>query len=483
LHHCVNFHVRKWSSYNVQPGQFIALVISPGIEFTIALLTSLRLGLVICFLPKGSPFLGNNQIAKLLSEVKPSLIVTEKGCGFNVKEATDLWVDPKGMDEEDHPPLSYRYNASTVLQITLALYRQEPRVLVPLDAHTMYLHALRDALISLNLKEHSSWSSPLSCPIREEPCSSITTFLAGAKRVFVSDEVLKDNPPILKDEKINIIALSEALQQLWTRVPGAPTRALKVCYKNPLDGSYQAWKTFVQSNKLEKVPSFQALTDNSKGGIELFSRPQPDSFEFFLKPNLGVSWSLDEADGSGTPSKNSYGVFTSHLSCLENSQQKNSLTLSYVNQSLILAGAVNSSKGGVTFPTNELEKTVNGLFFVEVCMLHSIPKAGQLANNNFILLVFVNPTMKSISTEDKKSWDLEIRKQIIDHLGSGFLPDQVEYYPLLPKMRPLGVDRNWCIQHYHEGLFTQKMQLSQYQILHHLKKLSIGSKKISEAIA
>src|SRR6478752_545508 len=35
LHHCVNFHVRKWSSYNVQPGQFIALVISPGIEFTI----------------------------------------------------------------------------------------------------------------------------------------------------------------------------------------------------------------------------------------------------------------------------------------------------------------------------------------------------------------------------------------------------------------------------------------------------------------
>lgn len=469
LHHCVNFHVEKWSYYSPQPGQLIAIVAAPGIHFLISLLTALRFGLKICYLPTNSQFLGKGQIKKSLSEIKPQLIAAEES-SYATEGIPLLTVNEKAVDEENHAPQSFAYPATSDMQISLSLQHQEALAFVSLDAHTIYLHALRDAFFTLNLIHHPYWASPLSCPIRTEPCSTLMSLLCGTTRIYVPDEAIRKDPLILQDERVNLIGISNSLQQLWSQVPAVPTRYLKCYYKNLIDLSYQSGKTFGQLNQLEKIPTFYLLMDNSKGGVSLFSKPTLETFNYFLKPTLGTSWSLSNINGSEENTLTGFGIFNTHLFSNEKNPNKSNFTATQVEKNLMMTGFIEPSREGVTFPTFELEEIVNTLPFVEVCMVHPIQKAGTIFSNYFVLLVFVNPMTQVISEEDKKRWTTEIYQQISDNLGSGFLPDQIEYFPLLPKMHILGIDRAWCANQYNSGLLLQKKDISYYQILSVLKK-------------
>jgi hypothetical protein len=352
--------------------------------------------------------------------------------------------------------------------MTLSLHEQETFELVILDAHTIYLHALRDALFTLNLLQHAHWATPLSCPIRTEPFSILMSLLSGITRVYVPDEVIKKDPHVLEDERINLLGISSELQQLWTHIPAVPTRNLKCCYRNPFDMNFHSWKTFVQLNKLEKVPSFQILMDNSIGGISLFSKPTLEIYNYYLKPTLGTSWTLNHINGSGETSLNGFGIFTTHL---PSGPHESNFMTTQVERNLMLTGVMEPGREGITFPIIELETVVNDLPFVEACMIYPTQKTGIMFSNHFVLLVFVSPMKQAISEKDTHEWSNEIHQQIINNIGSGFLPDQIEYFPLLPKTNILGIDRAWCVSQYNSGLLARKKDLSQYQILTILKKL------------
>ena len=471
LHHCVNFHVDKWSYHTPQQGQVIAIVAAPGIHFVISLLTALRFGLKICYLPTNSPFLGKGQIIKFLSVIKPHLIATED-ISFSIEGVPLLSVNENGVDEENHAPQSYAYPATSHLQFSLSLQHQEALAFVTLGAHTTYLHSLQDALLTLNLIQHSYWASPLSCPIRTEPCSTFMSLLCGVTRVHVPDEAIRKNPSILQNGRVNLIGITSSLQQLWNQVSGVPTRYLKSFYKSPLDTNHHSWKTFVQLNRMEKIPIFDLIMDNSSGGVPLFSRPTLETFNFFLKPTLGTSWSLNNLNDSGVKSLNGFGIFNTHLPSSERNLEKGNFTAIQVENNLMLTGFVKPCREGVTFPIIELEQVVNNLSFVEVCIIHPIQKTGAMFSNYFVLLVFVNPMKSEISNEDKDHWSAEISQNIVASLGSGFLPDHIEYFPLLPKTNAFGIDRAWCANQYDSGLLIQKKSISKYQILSVLKKLA-----------
>lgn len=462
LHTCVNYHVRKWSQHNPQTGQLIVIALPPGIEFLIALLTALRFGLTICFLPSGS-FLGKNHLTRILSSIKPQLIATLDP----IREIPNVLIDPKGVDEENHLPHSSSYKASKQVQISLALHRQEPLAFVPLDAHTMYLHALRDSLLGLNLHEHTSWAAPLACPIRTEPCSTLATLLAGARKVHVSDEAIKNNPRILEDERIHLLGLSSELLNLWSRTPAAPARSLKGIYRDAMDVRIQALKSFMQLNRLEKVPRFELLMDNSAGGALFITRPHHEFFNAYLRPNPGTPWWFDDFSGNGQKSTMSFGLFATSLSCKENNQKPGNLVCSMAEKSCVLAGSKAPCRHGATFPMKELEEIVKSLPFVESCVLLPLDKEyGFMASKFFTLLIFFNPLKKDITDKEKLDWNREITHRISDNLGTAYLPDQIEYFPLIPKITSKGLDRMWCASQYQSGLLAKKAQTPVYQLLH-----------------
>lgn len=472
IHHCVNYHVDKWLKHHPEPGQVIAIVGPPDLHFYIALLTAFRFGLKICYLPTNSPFLGRGQIVKFLAEVKPQLLAAQDPF-FSMEGVPSVAFNEKGSDDENHSPQSFAYPAAEQVLISVALQQQEELNLVHINSQTTYLHALRDALFTLNLFQHPYWAAPLSCPIRTEPCSTIMTLLCGVSRVYVSDDAVKNNPLILEDARINLLGLSAELQQLWNQGSGLPARSLKCCYRSPLDTAYQSWKSFIQLYRLEKTPTFEIIMDNSAGGAVFFSRPSLEPYNFHYKPTLGTSWHLSDFNRSGQETLTGFGIF-------ESVQQsgKGNFTATQVENNLMLTGIVEPSRLGVTFPIDQLEAAVSTLSFVEGCMLHHLLKAGLMFSRYFVLLVFVDPLQAAISKSDIEHWTTEITKKITAELGSGYIPDKIEYFSLMPRKNILGIDRNWCANQFEAGLLVQKRAFPQYQMLGALKKLAQELAKI-----
>lgn len=465
IHHCVNYNVEEWEHDQLKPGELIAIVGAPNIHFILALFTALRFGLKICYLPTNSPFLGKGQIIKFLSEIKPKFIAAEDP-SFVMDGIQPLVINEKGSDEENHTPHSFSYPAGSECQMSLSLEQQQEQMLIPLDTHRTYLHALREALFTLNLVQYPYWAAPLACPIRTEPCSTFASFLSGSTKVYVSDEAIKRNPLVIEDERINILGISHDLEQLWRQGTGVPTRYLKYCYKNPVETPNQAWKSFVQLNQLEKVPKFDLFMDNALGGTILCSRPSLETFNVYLKPALGTPWYLSDYNGSGQEALTGYGVFQ-----LEEQPPLGNFTATQVENQLMLTGTICPTRAGVTFPTVQVEEAVAELSFVEDCMLHPFSKPGTALSHSFVLFVFVNPLNEELSESDKEQWTQEIRSQISSCMGTGYVPDRIEYFAFLPKRNILGIDRKWCANQYNSGLLVQKKEFSQYKILGALKKL------------
>jgi hypothetical protein len=470
LHHCVNFHIDRWSSHNIQPKQVIAIVGTPNISLVIALLTAMRFGLTICYFPTNSPYLGKGQILKFLSEIHPQFIATDDPT-FSIDGIPLLSINKKGFDEENHTPFSYAYPETCPLYLALSLQGQDSFEFNILDAESIYLQSLREGLLTFNLPQHYCWSMPLACPIRTEPFSTIMSLLCGVTRVIVSDDDIRKNPQIMQDEKIYLLGISTALQRLWSENPGLPTRSLKCCFKSPIDSHHQGWRTFAHFNKLEKIPAMDVLLDNSRGGVSLFSKPSLEP-NIFLKPTLGTTWSLAHLNGSQENNLSGFGIFNTHLSSDQKDQNPANYTATHIENNLMLTGCIHPCREGVTYPIEEVEECISTLSFVEACMVHPIVKTGSTFNYTFVFLVFTNPMKPEFTKEDELVWTQEIRSKISFEIGQGFLPDKIDYFPLMPKMNLLGIDRNWCTHQYTSGLLLKKKHSPQYHTLGTLKKLT-----------
>lgn len=470
IHHCVNFHVEKWSYHSPQPGQLMAIVAAPGIHFLISMLTALRLGMKVCYLPTNTPFLGKQQLTKVLEQLQPALIAAEDS-SYSFEGVPTITVNPKAIDEENHTPHSFAYPADTEMLVTLSLQEQEPFSLTSLDAHTTYLHFLRDGLFTFNLPLHPFWMEPLACPLKTEPFHTLTSLLFGINRLHVSDETIQKDPAVIQDTRVSLLGISSELQQLWTKVPAAPNRYLKSYYKSPFDLNFQSWKNFIQLNKLEKIPSFQVVMEGATGTCSLFSKPSLEIYQTYLKPTLGTSWRLNQPNGSNEVASNGFGIFTTHLFSNKKIRRSSNFTASFIENQLMITGFVQPSRHNITVPVSEIEENVRQLPFVEECCIYPMLKTGDAFTRHFVLLMFVSPMQQEISERDTRPWTAEIYQKLKDKVGSGYLPDQIEYFPLLPKMGLLGIDRAWCVQQYDSGLLTHKKSIPFYQTLTVLKKL------------
>lgn len=460
IHYSVNFHLKKWLGHKLKPGQTVALVMDPGPEFVIALLTVLRLGLTFIFLPPS--LLAKNWIQRTISELRPQLVLDSSQ------------IDLKGQDEENLAPLSYGYKTNSLVQLPLALSRKEPLTFVPLDAQTLYLHCLREALVTLNLNENSVWAAPLSCPLQVEPCSTLMTLLAGAKRVHVSDEQLKKEPALLNEQKIQLLSISKELNLLWSRFPAAPNRSLKVTCRSALDEFGIRWNDFYKLNGLEKAAHFKLLMDSSFGGALFHTRPSHETENRKLKPSLGTPWHLQDEEGLKTNS--SYGTFVPQLAGQKTGKSLPNLDLLLFPLGTSMGARLELNKlckEGQTFPIQAVEKIVNSLSFVEFSGVINAKKVAE----TLVLLVFVDPLESEIS-EKEKDWREKIRQVIQENLSPAFLPDQIEFYPLIPQMNffedeTIEIDHAWCEEQYGDGLLENKSKKPIFQILHQLKKAAV----------
>ncbi|MGH2612271.1 MAG: hypothetical protein ACRDFB_04400, partial [Rhabdochlamydiaceae bacterium] len=339
-------------------------------------------------------------------------------------------------------------------------------------AQTCYLHALRDGLVTMNLKPGTCWSAPLASPLQTEPCTTLSSLFSGATCVHVADQTFQKDPFLLKEEKIHLLGISSNLQKLLSKEPALPSKSLKGFFiPHPIIQSLQ-WKSFIQLQGLEKIPSFQALVDNSLGGITLFSKPALD-FSLYLKPSFAATWSLKDLNNSGDDSLTGFGRFHPSVSTKENNKHDYNLLVSHIEKNCLISSTLQPCREGITVPIKNIEKSISQLPFVEACMLHHPSKMGSILSNSLILLVFVNPLKNDLVNKMQPTWIQEINQQISSSIGSHYLPDRIEFYCLTPKKIDSSIDRDWCAQQYDRGFFSMKRKAQLYLFISILRKLAM----------
>ncbi|MBS0647900.1 MAG: hypothetical protein JSS10_01590 [Verrucomicrobia bacterium] len=460
IHGFVNAQAPLWK---LKAGQSVALVLPPGLPFLVGLLTALRLGLVISILPFNDRFFPPSQLQPALEQLKPALVVTTPEVELDFKGQI-LSLDLSLQKQSSTPPPTHAYLPNEIVLQHFNPFAEEK--MSPLEAMRCYLIPLRDALIALQLTTSTTWARPLSSLFREEPCCTLMALLAGSTLVHVADNVLLSQPDILKDEPIDILGICPLLQNLWMKHPSLPVSKLKLWYRNPLCGTDQNWKAFHQLNKLQKIPCCQLLIDKERGGITLFSQPKPLQVSF-LHPSLGMSWSLLKINRSGDKALGGFGLF--HIE--PDSGQPDPFIISQVGDEWTLSATTVPLREGYPFPLKIIEEKVKALPFALTCMVVTEPHPHHYHNRQFVLLVFVSPKERLSLAQKQEDWNQKILHLIQTEVGTAFVPEQIQFYSLYPKMKNQQIDRNSVEMQAQNGSLFLKQNRSVYHTLNLLRQL------------
>ncbi|HNA61571.1 MAG TPA: hypothetical protein PKW79_00640 [Rhabdochlamydiaceae bacterium] len=477
VHRAVNFQVTSWSKNGVKPGQLIVILLPIGVPFFISLLAALRLGVFFCYLAPGTPYLSEAYLSSMIHALKPSWIITQKkSLNPSLDNYPKVLIESLQEEDQSHSPASYAYPAHQTIQYSLALHRQIPHCVVPLDAHTTYLHALRDGLLTLNLQSETLWASTLTCPLRTQPCHTLMAFLSGAAIFHIDEKALKESPSLLKNEKLHLLSLPSTLQRYLLSHPILMEKQLKAYTKSTTTSRTSPWKTFIKVNKLEETPGVDLLIDNSYGGSLFFSKPALDGQPHFLLPSPGFSWSLKDPQTHEISVLNSFGYLNPDLPPKENSQVATNFMIAQIDNHSFISSTLKPCIDGITLPIAKIEEVVSSLPFVENNLLYSAPKIGEIVSYQTTLIVFTNPLKNNVPAKIKEEWKHTINQQIIEKIGSAFVPDHIEFYPLSPRLKKDQLDRNWCTAQLTQGLLNKKRDSQLYQLISMLKKLSLGER-------
>jgi hypothetical protein len=448
-------------NYKLEPGKTAALILPQGLSYLIGLMTALRLGLAICILPLDDRFFSKNHLLQALQTINPDLIVTLPESRLDIP-GNILELDLSLQKQTSSPIETYAYLPGDIVQKHYNPFAKEKISLI--EAMRSYLIPLRDALLALNLKHSMAWARPLSSMSKEEPCCTLMALLAGATIVHVSDDLLLSNPAALKNEPIDVLGVSPLLQQLWIKNPGSPTK-LKLWHRDPLWGNDHNWKAFNELNHLQKVPASQLLITKERGGITLFSQPQPLEILTFMHPSLGMSWNLRKINESGDQAVGGFGLF--HI---EPKSDKDHLIIAQIGNAWTISTTTEPLIEGHSYPIQEVEEEVKTLDFVQTCMIVAERHPQHYLNKQFALLVFVSPKERHLLQQKKEERSQQIHHAIQTKVGKAFIPHQIFFYSLYPKMQNQELDRNWIEMQYQNGSLFLKQNRPVYHALNLLKQ-------------
>ena len=252
IHEYVEAQVLYWTeNYGLKPGKTVALLLPYGIHLIVALMTALRLGLIVSLMPLKDRYIGEGMLPLIADTLKPDLIIAESSEGASPRKNV-LELNLK-LENSRAPSLeSYAYPAAEIVFRHCNPHGEES--LTTIEASRSYLIPLRDARIALNLKQSSCWARPFLSIYREEPCCTLMALLAGATLVHIADEDLLANPKALENETVHVLGDLPALNAALAQKPQLPVRKNQAVASEP---------PFWQRSQLAGVLRAQPLKQNT----------------------------------------------------------------------------------------------------------------------------------------------------------------------------------------------------------------------------
>lgn len=463
IHGYVCWQQRRWQRSWVGDGAHVAIVMPLSIELVVGLLTVLRLGLSFSYLPTDSKSLSGERVKRKLEELSPTVTLSVPAASSLVESHHPLLlIEELEVAAESTLLSGASYPRHQRLQGSLNSYSRDHGAWQNLTAEETYLYALRDGLFPVGLRPGVSWCYPMGCGLKEQPSQLIASMLCGATTVVVKE--LSQHPELLQEHSIDILGISPQLRKHWSEGSQTIPRGVKFWYRHLCDRE-DSWSHFAKRHRLDHLPSSGFLVNSSDGGMVLFTIPSVGSYTLACWPAVGSGWTLKPLD-RGSAAAKSYGIFTPQHS---EKGDDGVLILSKAGEQWHLAGSEVPERYGETVPISGIEEVAEALPFVEYALL--LPLSGSEAGEayHYTMLIFVSPLRCELLKEREGVWRGELMAAIEDRQGEAFLPEEIVFYPLYPKLSSSKAERKNILFNYINKILDGKKKINIYNALHSLR--------------
>lgn len=461
---------RQWLAAGLVAGHKIALVLPCDVTFVVALLTSLRMGLVASLLPpRGATFLDNR-----LKQLAPDAVATHP----HIETLLGSWVTitvpmsgaALGSAGSGSAASDVRSHTCAPGDVVLQLFSplgNAPDRPLSLTADQCFAGVLRDAVLVLALASDDRVAIPGFEALQHQPAFLLASLFAGAAFIETDEVRLADAPPP-RALGPSVIGVTDVLREEVLQGKVSAER-WRTWFVNP--ATREDWDQWDKLSRmlvhLPRCRHMLLLSNAAFGGSILFSSRHPTRSPLAVLPAPGQAWALVDVAMPEQPAQGDFGLYAG-AAAQADPDAWGRFVLSRGRGELYFGGAVPPGFHGQTYPADEVVRLVESHPDVEAASVVLLPTQDVNATR-LTLILFAEP-----SPTDPHKFPRVVRQiesLIARELGPRCVPSQTRAFPLVPRRREDGsVDRDWCKWQFQSGALDRKSRDHIFMTLHALRR-------------
>ena len=474
LHQRCSALMAAWTREGVAAGDSIAIVLPLGVDYALAVLTALRIGLVVSVVaPIGATFVRHR-----LEVLGPDHVASaDKYRRMVGAFATKQLAGSASPHESGASAGSHSYAPDEVALRCLSPFGADDVSPYELGAGELHQSLLRDGLLVHCLDATDRLAAPGFDPMQFQPHLLLTTLMAGATYAECTVGEIESDPKVLDRLRVTVLGISRAVRELLLqRGPAAFKPTERAWFRSltevlEIDRWDELGRVLTEKNLL----GFNVMVNAASCGAHLFSPRGHKTPTLRIWPVPGQTWQLSQVAGGMLPTLTEAGVYTALQGEVADASLPR-MMVSRLGEGYVYAGAMEPGPNAQAYPADEIATLVETHPGVRHAAVVLAP--GRWINDaKVVLLVFVDGKGES-GSEDAPIQIPDLKALIAREMGDRYRMDRIEVFPLRPRHTKTGeVDRAWCRAQYLSGALTRKSRSEIFVALSQICYIFAGEEK------
>lgn len=459
-----------WKRLGCERGAPVCVVLPAGVEHAVAVLTGLRMGLVVSTLePYGPAF-----VRSRLEALSPKFTVTSERVA-NAMRLPPAQVLPvvAGAREGGAPPVaSYAPDAPVFSLLSPFDAAGEP---VELAAGAVYASLLRDGLVVLGLEASDVLAAPGFDPTQASPHLLLAALAAGACYATIEAADFEGDPKLAERARLSVLGVgSELRERILARGADWLPATGRAWFKD-LSGvlDVERWDELARALAGKKLPGFNVLVNAATGGVELFSPRATRPVCLRAWPVPGRGFQLSEVAAGDLPVLNDVGVYTVMDGEDPVELPLPRMLLAARDDGYLFVGTIDLGPASQVFPCADVARVAAQLPAVRHASVVIGP--GRLMNDaRTVLVVFTDDARGADGRIELPVKIPAIKARIAAEMGERFVPDRIAIYPLRPRLVDGVIDEAWCRSQFLSGSLDTKARSEMFVLISRIGYIIAG---------
>lgn len=436
-----------WIKAGVQPGDSLAVLLPVGLDYCVALLTGMRMGLMVTPIAP----LGATYARSRLALVAPKHVATVERLQHMLPPDSDspLPVAAKSGDTTLTASHTYAPDAP-VLRLLSPFGVGDQEAPAELAAVTLHEALLRDSQLVFALQVGDRVAAPGWDALQLQPLALLTTLIAGATWVEWTHADVAAQPQLIAQTGITLLGVDARLRELLRASGPEACKGVRAWFRSlSAVFDHDKWRTFSELLAEREIPAFSVLYNAASGGAHLFSPRTLRDHAGRIWPAPGRRFLIAQVGAGLLPSLDASGVYTP-LRDEEADPTLVRMVVAKLDQGWTLGGSIDQGPEGRKLPVDEIAACAQQHPNVGAASVVVLPGRWPNAAHVLLLLFVREPA------DATPELTAEVKRLIQRELGERHLPERVESFALHPRFEADALRPGWCTSQYLSGMLGRK---------------------------